>query len=179
MAIDKVTSASITTDAVGPTQLNEAANYDFTGTVTGAGESNINSFFAHTPASYQSISNGTFTKVQASVELFDSNSCYDTSNYRFTVPSGQAGKYFFSGGIQMRNDNADLRIIFEVNGNFNIGTHHSVLNHSSACKAMSGSKVFNLAAGDYVELYMAQGAGSSQDLNDSKETWFCGFKVSS
>ena len=37
MAISKVTSASITTDAVGPTQLNEASNYDFTGTVTGAG----------------------------------------------------------------------------------------------------------------------------------------------
>ena len=37
MAIDKVTSASITTDAVGPTQLNEASNYAFTGTVTGAG----------------------------------------------------------------------------------------------------------------------------------------------
>jgi hypothetical protein len=38
MAIDKVTSASITTDAVGPTQLNEASNYAFTGTVTGAGK---------------------------------------------------------------------------------------------------------------------------------------------
>ena len=37
MAIDKITSAAITTDAVGPTQLNEASNYDFTGTVTGAG----------------------------------------------------------------------------------------------------------------------------------------------
>ena len=37
MAISKVTSASITTNAVGPTQLNEGANYDFTGTVTGAG----------------------------------------------------------------------------------------------------------------------------------------------
>ena len=37
MAIDKITSASITTDAVGPTQLNEASNYAFTGTVTGAG----------------------------------------------------------------------------------------------------------------------------------------------
>jgi len=35
MAIDKVTSASIATDAVGPTQLNEASNYAFTGTVTG------------------------------------------------------------------------------------------------------------------------------------------------
>ena len=38
MAIDKVTSASITTDAVGPTQLNQASNYAFTGTVTGAGK---------------------------------------------------------------------------------------------------------------------------------------------
>ena len=38
MAIDKVTSAAITTDAVGPTQLNESANYAFTGTVTGASE---------------------------------------------------------------------------------------------------------------------------------------------
>ena len=37
MAIDKITSASITTDAVGPTQLNEASNYAFTGTVTGVG----------------------------------------------------------------------------------------------------------------------------------------------
>ena len=35
MAISKVVSASITTDAVGPTQLNEASNYAFTGTVTG------------------------------------------------------------------------------------------------------------------------------------------------
>ena len=33
MAIDKVTSAAIAKDAVGPTQLNEASNYDFTGTV--------------------------------------------------------------------------------------------------------------------------------------------------
>ena len=46
MAIDKVTSASIATDAVGPTQLNEASNYDFTGTVTGAGESNKPAFHA-------------------------------------------------------------------------------------------------------------------------------------
>ena len=41
MAIDKITSAGITTDAVGPTQLNEAANYAFTGTVTGAGGGKI------------------------------------------------------------------------------------------------------------------------------------------
>ena len=47
MAIDKVTSASITTDAVGPTQLNEASNYAFTGTVTGAGGVNTPAFLAY------------------------------------------------------------------------------------------------------------------------------------
>ena len=169
MAITKIQSES----------LNLADTYDFTGTVTGAGESNINSFFAHTPASYQNISNNTNTKVQASVELFDSNGCYDTSTYKFTVPSGQGGKYFFSGGIQMRNDNLDLRIIIAVNGSADVGTHSSISNHSSDTKSISVSKVFNLSAGDYVEMYVAQGDGSSQDIANDKATFFCGFKVSS
>ena len=38
MAIDKVTSASITTDAVGPTQLNEASNYGISDRGLGAGK---------------------------------------------------------------------------------------------------------------------------------------------
>jgi len=170
MAITKIQSES----------LNLADTYAFTGTVTGAGESNDHSFFAHTPASYQSLSHGTFTKVQASVELYDTDSAYDhSSNYRFTVPSGQAGKYFFSGGVQMRNDNPDVYIVFYVNGSNNIGTHNNQFNHSSSNKVNTYSKVFNLSAGDYVEMFAYQGAGSSQDINDSKETFFCGFKVSS
>lgn len=170
MAITKIQSES----------MNLADTYAFTGTVTGAGESNDHSFFAHTPASYQSLSNGVFTKVQCSVELYDTDSAYDHStNYRFTVPSGQAGKYFFSGGIQMRNDNADLRIIFKINNQNSTGTHLNVSNHSSACKYIGASKVFDLSVGDYVELFAAQGAGSSQDISDNKGTFFCGFKVSS
>lgn len=148
-------------------------------TQTGVGESNINSFFAHTPASFQSIANATNTKVQASVELFDSNGCYDTSTYKFTVPSGQGGKYFFSGGLQMRNDNLDLSIMIAVNGSIDVGTHSSGLNHSTDTKAISMSKVFNLSAGDYVEMYVSQQDGSSQDIANNKKTFFCGFKVSS
>ena len=63
MAIDKVVSASITTDAVGPTQLNEASNYAFTGTVTGAGESNTPFFFSNSVSSSQAISTDTFTTL--------------------------------------------------------------------------------------------------------------------
>ena len=79
MALSKIDTNAIADDAVDNTKLDLASNYAFTGTVTGAGENNINSFFAHTPASFQSIANATNTKVEASVELFDSNGCYDTS----------------------------------------------------------------------------------------------------
>jgi hypothetical protein len=95
MAIDKVTSASITTDAVGPTQLNEASNYAFTGTVTGAGESNAPSFSANNTSTTVTASLNTAVKATFDNELYDTASAYDTSNSRFTVPSGQAGKYYF------------------------------------------------------------------------------------
>ena len=42
----------------------------------------------------QSISDSTTTKIQFDAERIDSAGAFDTSNYRFTVPSGQAGKYF-------------------------------------------------------------------------------------
>jgi len=94
MAIDKITSASITTDAVGPTQLNEASNYDFTGTVTGAGASNKPAFFVYkASSSNQNISNNTATKITFDSETWDEGSGFDLTNNKFVVPSGEGGKY--------------------------------------------------------------------------------------
>ena len=42
----------------------------------------------------QSYSSGNNTKVDFDTEDFDTDGAYDTSNQRFTVPSGKAGKYF-------------------------------------------------------------------------------------
>ena len=95
MAIDKVTSASITTDAVGPTQLNEASNYAFTGTVTGAGQNNVPYFNARLGSDQDIGYTGAYTKIQIDTEYFDSASAFDTSNYRFTPQT--AGKYFVFG----------------------------------------------------------------------------------
>ena len=41
-------------------------------------------FSAYLNSSVQTISNAVFTKVQMGTEEFDTASCYDTSNYRFT-----------------------------------------------------------------------------------------------
>jgi hypothetical protein len=64
------------------------------GTATGFGIANTPSFEA-TRSSDQTLSSSTYAKVQYNTETFDTAGAYDnSSNYRFTVPSGQAGKYY-------------------------------------------------------------------------------------
>ena len=45
----------------------------------------------------QTITDNTWTKVSASTEIIDSDSCYDTSTYRFTPTT--AGKYLIHGQV--------------------------------------------------------------------------------
>ena len=98
MAITKIQSES----------LNLADTYDFTGTVTGAGESNTPSFFAYL-SSDQNITSDTWTKLQCNTEEFDSDNCYDNStNYRFTPTT--AGKYYIIAQGFMNNSSVYVGI---------------------------------------------------------------------
>ena len=54
-------------------------------------------FSAYLPSNQTGITGSTFVKVQCSVEEFDTASCYDTSNYRFTP--NVAGYYQISGAL--------------------------------------------------------------------------------
>ena len=59
-----------------------------------AGGDNTPAFQAYLSAN-QTISNDTFTKLQCNTEDFDTASAYDNStNYNFTVPSGEGGVYW-------------------------------------------------------------------------------------
>ena len=98
MAITKIQSES----------LNLSDTYDFTGTVTGAGESNTPSFFAYL-SSDQNITSDTWTKLQCNTEEFDSDNCYDNStNYRFTPTT--AGKYYIIAQGFMNNSSVYVGI---------------------------------------------------------------------
>ena len=62
-------------------------------TQTGVGGVNTPAFEAYLSAR-QTISDDTTTKIQFNTEVYDDGSGYDNStNYRFTVPSGQGGTY--------------------------------------------------------------------------------------
>jgi hypothetical protein len=81
MAITKIQSES----------LNLADTYDFTGTVTGAGESNLPYFSAYRTSDQTGITNDTQTKM-AMDNVLQNGSDYNTSTYKFTPTT--AGKYF-------------------------------------------------------------------------------------
>ena len=172
MAIDKVTSASIATDAVGPTQLNEASNYDFTGTVTGVGGVNTPYFSAYLTSNQTGLSDDAYTKINLDGEYADSDNAYDnSSNYRFTVPSGKGGEYFlsakFNGSTQADQDNKDTIVGIYKNGSL-LARGRGLLTDSSSDVTQTeanASIITTLAAGDYIELYGRVNSTSGDNNN--------------
>ena len=74
------------------------------GTATGFGGDNTPAFCAYLSAD-QSVSASTEVKIQFNTEVFDTNSAYDnSSNYRFTVPSGEGGKYVIMMDVHGANN---------------------------------------------------------------------------
>ena len=172
MAITKIQSES----------LNLADDFAFTGTITGAGESNSPSFAVERTTDF-GFSSGTVTKWQGNSVKYDTHSGWDNSNYRYTIQSGHAGKYLFSLNCLVAEGNGTMnrtmlrlykngsQIAYHVwdSGNYNKWGMYSHLSWSVDC-----------AEGDYFEMY-TYGLSSSGYTMYAKNygNQFCGFKISS
>tara|TARA_R100000664_G_C2668570_1_gene81597 strand:+ start:52 stop:591 length:540 start_codon:yes stop_codon:yes gene_type:complete len=179
MAIDKITSAGITTDAVGPTQLNEAANYAFTGTVTGAGEANTPAWFAN-KTDTTSVATTTTTKATFNVEIVDTDNAFASST--FTVPSGKAGKYYVFGQAQFGSHGDQDYVVVFIYINGSIQAKGVLVDAGGADIATPVFAIFDLSVGDTVELYVRHNYGSNRDLRgetQEKTTIFGGYRISS
>jgi hypothetical protein len=139
---------------------------------------------ANTPAfqayrtSYQSISNSTDTKVQNNIELYDTDSAYDNStNYRFTVPSGGAGKYLIGAGNTIDNVTDQKWVITRVRKN---GSDlKNVIAHSSGGHPVSAELSFtdDASVGDYYESWVKHLDGSTSDLRTEYTNYFWMMKI--
>jgi len=168
MAIDKIQSESI----------NLADTFAFTGTVTGAGESNTPAFAVYNTSS-QSIPNTTYTKLSFNSEFYDTDNAFASN--KFTVPSGQGGKYFFSFASAISNiadGNEFSALIYKNNSNIDYSKvqNYSVENNKSVW--VNNTFPMLLSASDYIEVFVYHNYGSSRDLR-IENTFFQGFKVSS
>lgn len=153
-------------------------------TQTGVGGKNTPAFLASLSAN-QTISNVTWTKVQFNNEVYDTNSAYDnTSNYRFTVPTGQSGKYAINLTIrtngQLENELRQSFGAIRKNGSAIAESAFINNNSYSYMQYVSVNVVLDLTAGDYLEgfAYIFDGDGTCrvEGAADYK-SWFNGFKI--
>jgi hypothetical protein len=148
MAIDKIQSESI----------NLADNFAFTGTVTGAGGVNTPAFEARLSSAQLGVSSATLTKIAYATELFDTDSNYDTSNYRFTPTT--AGKYhvYVTQRITTTNNTTLKRTILKVykNGSIYENSETDFNLEDSKQRATSPSVQATISmngSSDYIEIY--------------------------
>ena len=172
----KVTNATHTGDVTGATALTIAADavdiamLSATGTAdattflrgdnawASAGGNNTPAFQAYLSGSDQSISHGVDTKVECNSEDFDTASAYDnTTNYRFTVPVGEAGKYFcYSRSVLEAPAQTTLNQCYSrlyVNGSNVFWCFASSRANPTEAMYFQNGGVIDLAEGDYLELF--------------------------
>ena len=165
MAITKIQSES----------LNLADDFAFTGTITGAGESNTPAFLGIATSSAQQIQSYVGTNVQFPTEQIDTNNAFASNT--FTVPSGGAGKYFLFGQLAFTTatDFDFLSIVFFKNGSqVNDGSPTANFNQS----ATQVEWIATLAEGDTVNLNCYHNSGSTLTVYEGR-TWFGGYKITS
>ena len=177
-------SNTITIGASGDTiSIPSGATFNINGTAgTGIG-TNTPAFEAQMGTSAQSVSDATVTKVQFSVENFDTDNCYDHStNYRFTP--NVAGKYFVYGLLLARGTGTETglsRIYIYKNSSIvaveqfdpSTNRYNNASRNIQAIVDMNGSS-------DYIEMHgLVDTTGSTtQFYNDSdNRTIFGAFKL--
>ena len=148
---------------------------------TGVGGSNTPNFLVALNAN-QSIPNNTDTKVQFTREVFDSSSVYDNStNYRFTVGSGNTGKYLLYAQVKYETLSDDaLFVRIYKNGSQYAWSQLGVAG-TYGDNTISVSLIDNAtSATDYYEIYARHNNGSSRNISGDtteQESFFYGCKI--
>jgi hypothetical protein len=127
--------------------------------------------FAAKMSGTQQLANDTSTKIAYDTEVYDTDSAYDhSSNYRFTVPSGKAGKYFIGASIRSGNmaDTKKINMHLFINGS-EVAEHFAqvVSSNTSLQYTVGVFKVLNLSASDYVEVFVLHQNGAAVNFSSS------------
>ena len=140
------------------------------------GELNTPAFFAER-SSGAGISSGSTTLVQPDNEIFDTDSAYNPSDGKFTVPSGKAGKYFIAAGVYFGSMTDGCTISCEIYVNNSSKALNRKQQGADGNASVQCIGFFDLSAGDYVTFKVDQNTGSSKNTSGDKLTFLSGFRV--
>ena len=123
----------------------------------------------------QSVAQDTTSKVQYNTKIFDTDNCYDTSNYRFTP--NVAGKYFVHAVLRYdtSTDWQSSQIFVYKNGSEFLGLvrpqeHFTALDIQAVVECNGSS--------DFIEIYVLKESASSHTItNASNKNLFYGYRI--
>ena len=144
-----------------------------------ASATNAPYFRAYNNADF-SFSQSSTTKMRMNVVEFESNNgSFDTSNYRFTVPNGEGGKYFIGAilYIYAGTDSYAAGYIFKNNSEFLI-CDNIARDDYSASSFVQINALMNLSAGDYIDVRCnANKSSPVMEGSTGKNSNFYGYKL--
>jgi hypothetical protein len=146
--------------------------------ITSGAIANTPSFLALGSGSNQTISTNTVTKITDFTENFDTNNAFASG--KFTVPSGEDGKYFFYASTRINTgsniDSIELTIFKNgISGGTEIGKSQGAHWYYDSKTAVS---IVNLSAADYVEMAVYHTRGTNANISGSSgHTYFGGYKI--
>ena len=119
-------------------------------------------------------------KVAWNSEDVDTDSAFDSStNYRFTVPSGEGGKYFISMKVSIEDldDGQGGQMNLYKNGSeAGLYQANEKATTSGQVLTLESAGIISLNASDYLEVYITQNSGSNQEIY-SFNSLFMGYKL--
>ena len=146
--------------------------------------SNTPAFEAYLSTEETVSSNNTYEVIPFNIEVVDTDNAYSTSTYRFTVPTGKAGKYFIAVGVRCVAS-ANTRLINSYGAIYLNGSRYrESQNNSNANYTRTAQQntqaIMNLSVGDYVQGYVAINETNTTvnygDANN-KSTYFLGYRI--
>ena len=144
-------------------------------------QSSVNSNVAGTGPAFsayqstnQSVTSSTYTKVACNTEEFDTNSNYDTTNYRF-IPQ-VAGYYQATGNIYFNSASGNSLVVVAIYKNGSVAKYGSFTYPASAPAATFANAtaiIYCNGTTDYLELYGYLAATTSPSfVAGSTSTYF-------
>jgi len=180
--IIKQSGSSITIGESGDTiSIPSGATLNSAGTNTLTGISNTPAWMVRLTSS-QNVSTSTNTVINFNNEILDSAGAYDTSNGRFTVPSGQAGKYYVYSQL-MRNNFFNSRYLVKVRVNDTqmlSAEDRNTDTGGTTFQTVQVGGILDLSVGDYVNVSLFQDSGDSSGANgdsSGSKSLFMGYKL--
>ena len=122
----------------------------------------------------QNLSNSTSTKLTFGNTFYNVGSGYDTSTSRFTVPSGEGGKYVFHAKYRIENDSGYIQIEFKKNGGEEASSREENGYGTQRYISVNTTWSVGLSAGDYIEAWGLIVVGNTNGITNPI---FHGYKI--